>query len=39
MLSVHNFLLILTFVSYKHSIEAENKEHPLDIDFEQMELM
>ena len=34
MLSVHNFLLILTFVSYIHSIEAEDKEYPFDIDSE-----
>ena len=33
------FQLILTFVSYKHSIEAEDKEYTLDIDFELMKLM
>ena len=39
MFNVDIFQLFLTFVSYKHSIEAEDKEYTLDIDFELMKLM
>ena len=39
MLYVHNFFLILTFVSYKHRIVAEGKGYSSEIDFDVMKVM
>ena len=36
---VHNFFLILTFVSYKHSVVAIGKGYSSEIDFEVIKVM
>ena len=39
MLYAHNFFLILTFVSYKLRLVAEDKGYSSEIDFEVMKVM